>query len=156
MQTLMRELKFGSAEQLESIRLREAVLRVPLGLKFSYEELAAEENEHHLATLDQDGNVLGILLLKAVDPKVWKMRQVAVRPDMQGIGIGKDLVQFAEDYCRNEGVRTIRLHAREQVVSFYRALGYEVESDLFEEVGIPHFAMFKNLYEQEKPHRVTD
>ena len=37
------------------------------------------------------------------------------------------------------------LHARENVHKFYFKLGYRIEGDLFEEVGIPHYKMVKDI-----------
>ncbi|MCB9245829.1 MAG: GNAT family N-acetyltransferase [Flavobacteriales bacterium] len=151
-----RLLEFGSPEQIDSVRLREAVLRVPLGMSFTQEELQAEADELHVAALDKAGKILGILLLKPVDGTTLKMRQVAVRPDLQGKGIGKGLVLFAEELCRSRGINRITLHAREPVVPFYEALGYGVDSGPFQEVGIPHFAMSRKLLSEEQAHRVSD
>lgn len=151
-----RLLEFGSPEQIDSVRLREAVLRIPLGMSFTQEELQAESDELHVAAIDEAGKLVGILLLKPVNEETLKMRQVAVRPDLQGKGIGKGLVHFAEELCRSRGIKWITLHAREPVVPFYEALGYMVDSGPFQEVGIPHFAMSRKLPGEEQAHRVSD
>ena len=136
--------EFGSPEQLASIELRKRVLRWPLGLDFTGEELAAEMNEFHLVTLEGN-NLVACLVLTPQSKKVVKMRQVAVDPDRQGEGIGKHLVKYSEEVARSEGFSTMVLHARENVVPFYLKLGYEVAGELFEEVTIPHRKMEKHL-----------
>jgi predicted GNAT family N-acyltransferase len=72
-----------------------------------------------------------------------KMRQVAVSPDRQGSGLGRELVLESEAWARRNGFAEIRLHARLNAVPFYERLGYHVEGDEFLEVGIPHFLMRK-------------
>ncbi len=131
-------LTVGSPEHAEAIRLREAVLRVPLGLGgLSAEERAAEPNATHLACFI-DERVVGTLLLSAAEPGVMRMRQVAVAPELRGSGIGTRLVEAAEMLCQARGTRLLFAHAREPVVSFYEHLGYEVVGEPFVEVTIEH------------------
>ena len=41
------------------------------------------------------------------------MRQLAVRPDSQGEGIGRTLVRYSESFARDRGYQEIFLHARQ-------------------------------------------
>lgn len=142
-----RDVRFvdhGSPTYWQAVELRRAVLREPLGLTFSDQELDAEDDQYHLVLLD-GGKVLGCLSLFMVNPYKLKMRQVAVRSDCQGQGIGKALVRFSEDWGRENGSREMFLHARDTAVPFYLSLGYEVVGEGFQEVSIPHRAMQKTL-----------
>ncbi len=138
-----KRLEYGGKEQLESLELRDRVLRKPLGLKFSEQELH-EEEQYHLAYV-LDGQIKGILLLKPVSGTVIKMRQVAVDPDLQGTGIGRKLVRFSEEFAALHGFRRIELHARKTALEFYIALDYLAEGEEFLEVNIPHIKMYKVL-----------
>jgi ribosomal protein S18 acetylase RimI-like enzyme len=73
------------------------------------------------------------------------MRQVAVAPGMQGQGIGRKLVEYAEEFARDGGFDLMLLHARETAVPFYEKLGYRRLGQRFEEVTLPHWAMVKEL-----------
>jgi predicted GNAT family N-acyltransferase len=137
-------MPFGSSEQLESIELRRLVLRIPLGLDFTEEELQAEHDQWHLSAF-RDLKLCGILLLKSVSATEVKMRQVAVHPSSSGKGIGTLLVRFSERFALSKGFQLMTLHARETAVPFYHKLHYDVVGDRFEEVGIPHFKMQKSL-----------
>lgn len=138
-------LEFGSPQYDRSVVLRDLVLRKPLGLKFSNKDLLAEEDQIHIA-LSQNREIIGILLLKKTDdPATIKMRQVAILPELQGKGLGKKLVRFAENYALNHGYKKMELHARRHAIPFYLAQDYLVVSDEFEEVGIPHRKMEKLL-----------
>jgi predicted GNAT family N-acyltransferase len=140
-----KRLQFGSPEQLESIELRRDVLRKPLGLDFQQRDLDAESSQFHMAYI-KDGQVQGILILKpATEEGVIRMRQVAVRADLQGQGIGKKLVGFSEDWSIRNGYKRMELHARKTAVDFYKSMGYASEGDEFLEVGIPHMLMYKVL-----------
>jgi predicted GNAT family N-acyltransferase len=134
-------LEWGSKMQIQSIGLRYEVLRKPLGLFFSHEELMAESGQIHVGMVLGE-RVLAVLLLKIMDGNVAKMRQVAVAESCQGQGLGKQLVRFSEQICREKQVKRIELHARKSAIQFYQTLGYHTQGNEFEEVGIPHISMF--------------
>ncbi len=135
---------FDSEYRKASVELRYQVLRKPLGLKYTPRQLAEEINEVHIVAVLQH-QVVGVLLLKVINRQVLKMRQVAVRPDLQQSGIGRQLVVFSEDYACRNGYTSIELHARDTAKAFYLKLGYTVVGDAFEEVGIKHYKMTKRL-----------
>jgi predicted GNAT family N-acyltransferase len=135
----------ASPEYALTVALRHEVLRVPLGLAFTVEQLASESGSHHLAALDEEGHILGCLMLTPhVDGEV-QMRQVAVKPEMQGTGLGRALVEEAERKARELGFTRMMLHARDVAIGFYARQGYAREGDLFTEVGITHQQMAKRL-----------
>lgn len=135
---------FGSPEQAATVELRREVLRRPLGLDFTQAQLAAEREDTHLAVFDGQAAV-ACLVLTPREPVTLQMRQVAVRADQQGRGLGRRLVEASERWAREHGFGRMVLHARQTAVPFYLALGYSTEGEPFEEVGIPHRAMFKDL-----------
>lgn len=143
MSLLLAHAAHGSGLYREAVELRRRVLRLPLGLDFTPEELLAEADDHCLVAL-YEGGLAGTLSLVEKLPDV-KMRQVAVEQGLQGKGIGRRLVAFSEEFARSLGAQRMVLHARETAVPFYLALGYARVGDRFEEVGIPHFRMEKEL-----------
>lgn len=140
----VRLVEFGSEEYRQTVRLRDAVLRAPLGLTFTPEQLDGETEDLHVACFLGD-ELVACLVLTPKDDGAIKMRQVAVRPTLQGQGIGKALVRASEQIARERGYREMVLHARETAVSFYLHLEYEVVGEPFEEVTVPHRAMRKAL-----------
>jgi GNAT superfamily N-acetyltransferase len=140
-----RPIAFATPAYDEAIALRYEVLRKPLGLDFTPEQLGEEVNEFHFGCYDDFDTLCGCLTYQIYDTITLKMRQVAVLPTLQGKGIGKILVQQTEQWARYNGWRTILLHARLTAVPFYEKLEYEIEGDVFEEVSVPHFKMKKKL-----------
>ena len=141
---IIRNIEFGSTEYAQEMDLRDRILRRPLGLSFSKEELAREGNDLHFGAFS-GGKLLGCLVLSPLTDVVIKMRQVAVDSNSQRAGIGKRLVKYSEEISRANGYSMIQLNARDAAVPFYLGLGYEVHGDVFEEVGIPHRKMRKHL-----------
>lgn len=129
----------------ESIRLRDRVLRRPLGLSFTADDLAAESNDVHCTASDRSGRLLGCLVLTPLEDGAIRMRQVAVDPSLQRSGIGTLLVAWSESLARAGGYRRIVLHARDTAVPFYLRLGYMIEGEEFTEVSIPHRIMVRDL-----------
>jgi ribosomal protein S18 acetylase RimI-like enzyme len=79
------------------------------------------------------------------EPGSVRLRQMAVLNNLQGKGIGRALMQFAENIARDRGFQKITMHARQTAVGFYEKLGYRVCGQEFEEVTIPHYVMEKLL-----------
>lgn len=138
-------LDFGSELQLKSIELRRQVLRIPLGLDFTQDELDTEVDQVHIAAIDGNKIIAVLLFILDVSEQKVKMRQVAVDPKFQGSGIGKQMVKFSEQWCKLNGFNKIELHARANVLPFYEKMNYEVVGNTFLEVGIPHLKMVKKL-----------
>lgn len=136
---------FGTPEFDALLALRYDILRKPLGLDFTVEQIAAEYDSVHLACYDDSWELLGCLTLLPVDENSVKMRQVAVAANAQGRGVGRFLVAASENWARKKGFSKMILHARETAVPFYLKLGYRKVGKRFEEVGIPHFKMERGL-----------
>lgn len=145
-QLIICQIEFGTPEYDQAVALRYEVLRKPLGLEYTPEQLAQEYDQIHLCAYDAAYRLLGYLNLTPQSPEVFKMRQVAVAPEAQGKGIGAKLVSASEQLARQLGARRIALHARQTAVPFYLKLNYQIEGDPFEEVGIPHRYMAKELH----------
>ena len=140
----VRIVEFQSIDYYQALALRDRVLRAPLGLFFSGEDIRAEQAYTHFALLHED-RVLATAQLVSSENGVYKMRQVAVDFEFQSKGLGKKLVDFIEKWSRESGVHQITLHARETAVAFYEKRNYSLKGESFMEVGIPHFYMEKQI-----------
>lgn len=134
----------GSSEYQQMIKLREEVLRKPLGLGFTDKELEEEKDNMLIAAFD-DETILGCCMLVEESPQVVRLRQMAVLDDLQGKGIGRAIMNFAENLARDRGYKKLSMHARHNAIGFYEKMGYKVSSGKFTEVTIPHVVMEKNL-----------
>ncbi|MBK9247400.1 MAG: GNAT family N-acetyltransferase [Ignavibacteria bacterium] len=121
------------------------ILRKPLGLVFTSDELALEHNEIHLIG-KEDTTIVCTLQLRPINLHTVQMRQVAVDESYQSKGIGRELVEYCEQVALDGKYNEIILHARETAIEFYLKLGYELYGEPFTEVGIPHRNMRKFLH----------
>ena len=134
----------GSPQYQQMVKLRDEVLRKPLGLQFTAEELE-EEKEHLLIGAYEDDKLLACCMLVEENSKTVRLRQMAVLKDLQGKGIGKALMLFAENLARDRGYKKITMHARQNAVGFYEKMGYIRMGEEFIEITIPHYLMEKKL-----------
>lgn len=138
------EIEIQSDQYQQELELRNLVLRRPLGLNLYAENLENEVDDWHLGLWDGP-KLQAVLVLTPLADHGVKMRQVAVQPLQQGLGLGRQLVTFAEVFARQRGFQKMELHARKEVVPFYQKLGYHAVGEEFIEVSIPHLKMEKML-----------
>lgn len=137
-------IDYGSPEYHQMVQLRHDILRKPLGLTFQKEELE-EEADDILIGAFEDEKMLGCCMLIETEPGTVRLRQMAVSNNLQGKGIGRALMQFAENIARDRGFKKITMHARKTATGFYEKLGYSISGGEFEEVTLPHVVMEKRL-----------
>jgi predicted GNAT family N-acyltransferase len=137
-------IDYGTAAYQQVLKLRDEILRKPLGLTFSKTELEKEKDNIHIAAYEDD-RMLGCCMLVEEEPQTVRLRQMAVVNDVQGKGIGRALMQFAENLARDRGYKKITMHARRNAQGFYEKMGYKKKGDEFTEITIPHVVMEKEL-----------
>jgi N-acetylglutamate synthase-like GNAT family acetyltransferase len=135
---------YGSDLYHQCVALREEILRKPLGLTLSDEELADDSQRWHFCALSE-GHVIGCVSLKTLDERALQLKQMAVAATQQGAHVGARLLQYAEAWARQEGFRLIVLHARIGAKGFYAKFGYSAEGEPFNENTILHLKMTKRL-----------
>jgi len=138
------EIEWNSNLYHLEIELRDRLLRAPLGLAFSSEELEAESAELHFALVD-DVQVRACAVIVPLSVREAKLRQMAVHENHQRQGLGSRLIREIEIALYRRGFKAIELNAREQAVPFYKRLGYQTAGDRFMEVGIGHWKMHREL-----------
>jgi ribosomal protein S18 acetylase RimI-like enzyme len=87
---------------------------------------ALMEKGEFLVAQDGNTNFVGSVYVEASGDRGY-LGMLAVDPKQQGSGLGRKLVQAAEDHCRELGCSHMKLTVlslRASVLSFYRKLGY--------------------------------
>jgi len=140
----LKQIDHGSKEYKQMIALRMEILRKPLGLSFSDDELAKEKEDILIGAFDED-KILACCLLTKVDNATIKLRQMAVQNNLQGKGIGASMMSFAETVARDKGYKNLMMHARNTAIGFYEKFDFKVKGNEFIEVNVPHHVMEKRL-----------
>lgn len=151
------KVSWGSAAYALTVALRYDMLREPLGLHFNLNDLDYEQDSVHWAGFSEEGEVLACLVLRPASTasvlpehysmgEAYQMRQVAVKPSYQGLGLGRALVLHSQNWLRDQvKARLVFLHSRPQAVGFYQRLGYQAYHEPVMEVGLLHSRMFMDL-----------
>ncbi|MBL7763517.1 MAG: GNAT family N-acetyltransferase [Chitinophagaceae bacterium] len=134
----------STREYQQMLKLREDILRKPLGFTFTPDEVESEKDNILIGAFEDD-RMLGCCMLVEETPETVRLRQMAVSNDLQGKGIGRALMQFAENIARDHGYKVIMMHARKHATGFYEKMGYKKKGNEFIEITIPHFVMEKQL-----------
>ena len=138
------QFEWQSAVYEQALALRDRLLRRPLGLRFSQEDLSQESRHWHFGLVDQE-QLIACVVIVPLDDQRAKLRQMVVDEPWQRSGHGAALIRQTESNLVARGIKDIELNAREPVIGFYESLGYRPEGLPFIEVTITHQKMVKEL-----------
>jgi predicted GNAT family N-acyltransferase len=129
----------------KAIDLRNEILRKPLGMDIDNDGFKDGEDHVHFVALEDDEVVGVVVLIPHWKEGVGKLRQMATAEKVRGKGYGIQLVKALEEYAAEQQMTSVFLHSRHYAAGFYEKLGYTIWSDVFQEVGMDHFAMQKRI-----------
>ncbi len=108
------------ADLLDGTRIDEAALR----------ELI-EKPDTVILTYREAGKLLGCVELRLQEGKLY-LGMLSVKPDIQGKGVGKKLMQAAEDYAAQQNLNTIMMtviSVRKELIDWYIRHGYQLTGE---------------------------
>lgn len=94
--------------------------------------------------LQESGAVIGTARIFAAGDRAVVGR-VAIAVDRRGHGLGAQVMNVAECWAAGRGIPVVELHAQVPVIGFYQRLGYATVGEPYDEAGIPHRTMRKQL-----------
>lgn len=98
--------------------------------------------ENQAWVLEEDGQIVGLVVLVGDRPEALLLENVAVAPAAQGKGYGRQLIAFAEEAARRRGYGELRLYTNvlmTENIALYQRLG-------FVEIGRIHEKGFHRVY----------
>jgi predicted GNAT family N-acyltransferase len=113
---------------------------------------AYDDVARHAVAVAPDGTVVGTMRLVAKGSTV-KVGRVAVDRAWRGRGIASGLLERAMDYAQGLRAEELRLAAQVAAVDLYRKAGYRPVGRPFEEAGIEHVWMVREVVPPRRPHR---
>jgi hypothetical protein len=88
-------IAYESDEYRDAVRLRDKILKKPVGLTLLLEELKEEKEYMHIAGFNGNKVISTAILIPEDD--TCKMRQVAIETSFQGSGIDSHMMNFCEN-----------------------------------------------------------
>ena len=95
--------------------------------------------------IQENGADVGALRCRYADGAAI-IQRFCVLKERRKSGVGRAALEAVEDWCRTAGIGRVELDAKFEVRGFYEKCGYAKISDPFEEAGIPHVKMAKELF----------
>jgi predicted GNAT family N-acyltransferase len=131
-----------------ALAVRDQVFCMEQGVPRTEEIDGRDDEALHVVALAPDGQqVIGTLRL-FVDVDTAKVGRVAVERDWRRRGVASRMLDLALGRARERGCREARLAAQLEATGLYEQAGFTVESDPFDDAGIPHVWMGLSL----RPH----
>ncbi|MAR94827.1 MAG: histone acetyltransferase [Gammaproteobacteria bacterium] len=120
------------------------ILRKPLGKDISSLKDKYDKSAFHIIGI-KDKKIIACGRLHFNKTYEAQIRYMAVSQNLQGTGIGKQVLKLLEKNAMENNARKIILNARDHAIDFYRISGYKtVKKYNGSDTGIPHTTMEKN------------
>lgn len=130
---------FASALGQLALQLRREVFVTEQHVPADEEPDNYDDAATHIVALI-DGEVVGTLRLIFL-PEHTKIGRVAVRADLRGRGIARDMMIHAMALARDRGATRFYLASQSDKLGFYERFGFAAFGDEFDDGGMPHRAM---------------
>ena len=131
------------AELEAALALRETVFVGEQGVTPAGDRDGRDEEAVQLVAAAGD-EIVGTCRVLVDGPRA-RFGRLCVRSDLRGRGIAGALLAEAEREARAAGCSEIRLHAQTDALTLYERAGYEPYGERFEEEGLEHQGMEKEL-----------
>jgi predicted GNAT family N-acyltransferase len=127
-----------------ALELRERVFCGEQGVQLEEEHDGIDGQASHIVALAPRGEVIGTLRLIGRGGTA-KVSRVAVERAWRRRGVALRMLEMALGRAREQGCTRAELAAQLDAIALYRQAGFAVQSEEFEEAGIPHVWMGRAL-----------
>lgn len=102
---------------------------------------------HVFSLNDRKDNALATCRIFKEKNDNWYLGRVVVSKDARGMRLGSKMIKEVHQYLnlKEKDVNRLYCHAQMSAKPFYDHLGYQVKGDIFDEGGIEHVLMYKDL-----------
>ncbi len=126
------------------VALRRAVFIEEQGIAEADEIDSLDDHAVHLLATDGDTPVGTARLL--FDGEIGKIGRICVLSSHRGTGLGKALVEAGVAHLKTlPGITKAKLGSQDHAIGFYEKLGFEAYGPFYDDAGIPHRDMMKDL-----------
>jgi predicted GNAT family N-acyltransferase len=132
-------------ELAAALALRIEIFCGEQGVTFDGDRDGLDDEAVHLVALADDGELIGTCRLLIEPGGTARFGRLCVLASARGTGVGAALLTAAEREARAAHARRIGLHAQTGALSLYRRAGFRPYGEPFDEEGIEHVGMEKDL-----------
>ncbi|AHV98698.1 GNAT family N-acetyltransferase [Paenibacillus sabinae] len=125
------------------------------------EVITGDLERRTLYVCEDNGAVAGIMVLDEIQAEPYRtvdwvqkegpnlvMHRLAVHPQVQGKGIARRLISFAENFAADQGYKSIRMDTyakNDKALELYRRLGYDIRGQFRLPDKISHFPVLEKI-----------
>lgn len=106
---------------------------------------AADFSADHVVALDAEGRCVGTCRMVRTDSRTCQLGRIAVAPAARRHGVGAAMLDALERMARLRGISELAVASQLGSEPFFRARGYARDGEVFQDQGVPHVTMRKNL-----------
>jgi YbgC/YbaW family acyl-CoA thioester hydrolase len=143
-------LQIGSWEAMgkQAMALRTEVFVTEQGVLLELEHDEYDAHALHAVVTNRLGQPVAtgrLIALQGESKGISKIGRMAVKRVLRGGYLGRSVLEALLDVARSRGDHSVLLHAQATAKDFYAKQGFVQQGEVFEEAGIPHVEMRKNL-----------
>ena len=130
---------------LDAVRIRQKVFVQEQGVPANLEIDENEAYSVHFVLYTEEEKPAATVRLLPLDDQTFKLQRMAVLKEYRGKKLGAEIIAEAETFAKQQGFKTIELGAQLTAEAFYQKLGYVAYGEIFQDAGIDHVHMKKEL-----------
>jgi predicted GNAT family N-acyltransferase len=93
----------------------------------------------------QDSKCVGTGRLVNIGGQNGQIGRMAVLPRFRNQGFGRGILRKLMAHAQSEGMVSLILHSQVSAIPFYEKQGFQIQGNVYDEVGIPHRNMIHLL-----------
>lgn len=130
----------------KAFQIREEVFVVEQEVTAEEEFDEFEDESHHFVALDENNQPVGSARWRHTDKGI-KLERFTAKKTMRGKGLGSAIVKAVLDDIAThaEPGTYLYMHAQLPAVPLYLKFGFQTKGDQFDECGIMHYLMWREL-----------
>ncbi|SMB89229.1 Predicted N-acyltransferase, GNAT family [Pasteurella testudinis DSM 23072] len=130
---------------LDGLQIRKTVFVEEQGFSMSIEIDELEAQCEYLTLYSAAGEPLATARMYRYADNIHKLQRIAVLKSQRGNKLGERLLAEMEQRAKAQGSEKTILGAQDTAIAFYQKCGYQVYGDGYDEEGVPHHNMHKDL-----------
>lgn len=138
----------ATSEELlkKAFAIREEVFVIEQQVASEEEFDEFEDESHHFVALDENDHPIGSARWRYTEKGI-KLERFTAKKTMRGKGLGTALVQAVLDDIAEKAEKGtyLYMHAQLPAVPLYLKFGFQTKGDQFDECGIMHYLMWREL-----------
>ena len=125
--------------------LRKAVFEQEQQLPRVLDRDALDFSADHVVAFDSEGRCVGTCRMVRTDSRTCQLGRFAVAPDQRRRGVAAAMMSALERMARLRGISELAVASQLGSEPFFRDSGYARAGEVFQDSGVPHVMMRKNL-----------